>query len=98
MERTQQQQVGAVLGMEQAAQQGYEGGSSPFMLSSPLDMAWRAGGWCYHARMGQPIKCSMGRGYKVNVETRKGKAVLDFKNDSRVPTPVSMPLIDVLHA
>lgn len=75
------------------AQDGYEGGSSPFMLTSPSDMAWRAGGWCYHNLMGQPVKVTTGRGYKINVETRKGKAVLDFGKDSKVPQVVSMPAI-----
>lgn len=77
------------------AQDGYEGGSSPFMLTSPSDMAWRAGGWCYHAMMGQPIKVTTGRGYKINVETSKGRAVLDFAHDSKVPTVVSMPRLPV---
>jgi hypothetical protein len=71
------------------AQQGYEGGSSPYMLSSPSDMAWRAGGWCYHHLKGQPLKVTAGRGYKINVETRKGKVVLDFAKDSKIPEQVT---------
>lgn len=76
------------MDLTQHAQQGYEGGSSPFMLSSPADMAWRAGGWCYHNLLGQPISVRSGRGYKVHVETRKAKVTLDFAKDSKVPQQV----------
>lgn len=77
------------LHLTEYAQQGYEGGSSPFMLSSPADMAWRAGGWCYHNLMGQPTSARMGRGYKLHIETRKGAATLDFKEDSKVPQRIA---------
>lgn len=73
--------------MTRAARSGYEGGSSPHMLTSPLDMAWRAGGWCYHNLMGAPAKASMSRGYKVRVLTQHGVTLLlDFADDSRAPT------------
>lgn len=70
------------------AQEGYEGGSSPFALSSPSDMAWRAGGWCYHAMIGAPISARTGRGYKLHVETRTAKVTLDFSADSKYPQQV----------
>ena len=67
------------------AQAGYEGGSSPHMLSSPADMAWRAGGWCYHNLLGSPIAARMGRGYKIRVTVKTGEVILDFSKDSKVP-------------
>ena len=78
------------MDLTQEAQDGYEGGSSPFMLSSPSDMAWRAGGWCYHNLMGQPIAARTGRGYKIRLQTRKGEFLLDFAKDSKVPQPVGV--------
>lgn len=79
--------------MDEAAQAGFaEGGpvfNSPFMLSSPLDMAWRAGGWCYHNHMGRPISASMSRGHKVRVITHRGEVILDFAKDSKSPSLVS---------
>jgi len=79
------------MNLTKEAQEGYEGGSSPFILSSASDMAWRAGGWCYHNLMGSPVKVTTGRGYRINVETRKGKVVLDFGSDSKVPQVISKP-------
>lgn len=80
------------MDVTKAAQEGYEGGSSPYMLSSPAGMAWIAGGWCYHNLMGEPVKVTTGRGYLINVETRKnGKVVLDFAQNSKVPARVFGP-------
>ena len=86
------------MDVTQAAQDGYEGGDSPYMLSSPADMAWRAGGWCYHHLMGQPIKVTTGRGYKINVETGKGKIVLDFGPNSYIPKRIggTAPNLDAM--
>ena len=75
------------------AQDGYEGGSSPFLLSSASDMAFRAGGWCYHNLMGQPIEARCGRGYLFHVVTRKGRATISFKRDSKAPSAVTISAI-----
>ena len=77
------------MDMTKEANEGYEGGSSPYILTSASGMAWIAGGWCYHNLMGSPVKVTTGLGYKMNVETRKGKVVLDFANDSKVPKRIA---------
>jgi len=77
------------MDLTKQAQDGYEGGASPFALSSPADMAWRAGGWCYHNLLGKPIAVRTGRGYKLHVETRAAKFTLDFAKDSKAPERVA---------
>ncbi len=58
------------------AAQGYEAcangqDKSPFISSSPCDIAWRVGFWLKETGRSAPRRVSMSRGYSVNVNDMK---------------------------
>ncbi len=72
--------------MRHAAYRGYiSGEQSPHILTSPMDMAWRAGAYCHAQGFFPPTDCRMGRGYKVRVQCANVEVILDFAKDSKTP-------------
>jgi hypothetical protein len=65
------------------------GRPSPYIKSSPADMAYRTGLWLHANGFAPPSAVRAGRGYRIVAKSGPSEVVLDFGADSESPKRIT---------
>lgn len=78
-----------ISALTQAAKDGYATEhDSTYLLSSPMDMAFRTGQWLRQNGRSMPVRVATSRGYRMRAAVAGGEVMLDFGCDSKAPVAV----------